>query len=176
MRMTRALAIGAGMVALAATAGCGDSDSAGSGLPEAKDVASIASYVSKYTSCTGVMSGDNYDSAHVGENESWGTEEAKDPSWGIKERAVCKDASGAAITLLITPDMRKFQSAVKKSNEKLLIGQDFAVIPVGQDAIRDLTKSHLKFLTCDPDFSVPSGYTKHSALVNGCVLTNYVPE
>ncbi|MGV4986307.1 hypothetical protein ACVB8X_09085 [Streptomyces sp. NRAIS4] len=176
MRMTRALAIGAGIVALTATAGCGGGDKkSGSGLPEAKDIASVASYVNKYTSCTGVTEGDKYDNVHVGENESWGTEEAKDPSWGIKERAVCKGASGDAITLLITPDMQKFQSAVKKNNEKVLVGQNFAVIPVGKEAIRGLTKSDLRFLTCDPGFSVPSGYKKEPALVGGCVMSNYFP-
>ncbi|MEU6088428.1 hypothetical protein ABZ865_16675 [Streptomyces sp. NPDC047085] len=176
MRVTRALAIGVGVAALTATAGCGGKDTADSGLPEAKDVASVAKYVSAYTTCEAVQSGDAYDTNRTGENYSWGAGgEVDAPSWGIKERAVCKDASGDAITLLITPDMRKFQSAVKKNHEKLLVGQDFAVVPTGNDAIRGLTTSDLRLLTCDPDFSVPSGYTKKAALVDGCVLTDYLP-
>jgi hypothetical protein len=31
-------------------------------------------------------------------------------------------------------------------------------------------------LTCDPDFSPPSGYRTEKALVDGCVLSDYFPS
>lgn len=199
MRTKRALAITAVLVALAAT-GCGSDDdkgtgggagtstaggsagsagSAGSGdskLPEAADMASVAAYLNNYTSCQNMQTGDRYDSNHEGSNDSWGVEEASDPSWGIKERAVCTDASGHPIALLTVPDMKKFQTAAKRDDVEFLVGQDFAVVPVGDEAVRDLTKSELMFLTCDRDFTAPSGYTKEPALVDGCVLSDYVPS
>ncbi|MFF3328772.1 hypothetical protein ACFYWX_04305 [Streptomyces sp. NPDC002888] len=153
-----------------------ESDDTESELPQAADMASIAYYLNKYTSCLDLETGDRYDSNHEGSNDSWGVEEAADPAWGIKERAVCTDTSGHPITLLTAPDMKKFQTAVKKDGTEVAVGQDFAVIPVGDQAVQELAKSDLRFLTCDPDFSAPSGYTKEPALVDGCVLSDYFPS
>ncbi|MER5586410.1 hypothetical protein ABT090_32865 [Streptomyces asoensis] len=156
--------------------GGGDSSgqSTADGLPRASDAASVAEYLNRYTPCQDVATGDDYDAQDDG--EAWGTDEAEDPAWGIEERAVCTDGSGGPIALLIAPDMKKFQTAAKSSGDKFLIGEDFAVVPVGDEAIRSLQPSGLRFLTCEADLAVPSGFEKEPALVGGCVLTNYVPE
>ncbi|SEQ67010.1 hypothetical protein SAMN04487983_100737 [Streptomyces sp. yr375] len=196
MRIKRALAIGATLVALTGAAGCGGDDgdgksagggdkssasadstgqTTGSGLPKASDMASIAYYLNKYTPCLDLATGSDYDANHDADNSAWGADEAADPSWGIKERGVCRDESRHPIALLSVQDMEKFQTAVKKDGSEFLVGQDFAVVPVGDTARQALQKSGLKFLTCDADFSVPSGFTKEPAAVDGCVLSDYFP-
>ncbi|WP_333738606.1 hypothetical protein [Streptomyces sp. IBSBF 2806] len=193
MRIKRALAIGATLVALTAVAGCGGEDdkktdgkgsadstpgsagqtAASSGLPKAADLASIAYYVNKYTPCLDLKTGAEYDANHDGDKAAWGAHEAADPSWGIKERGVCSDGSGAPIALLSVADMKKLQTAAKADDQQFLVGEDFALVPVGSQAIQGLQKSGLRFLTCDPGFSAPSGFEKRPALVEGCVLTDY---
>ncbi|WP_037676812.1 hypothetical protein [Streptomyces griseus] len=192
MRIKRALAIGAALVALSAVGACGSDDgnagaggavaSAGDtgqagvgGLPKASDMASIASYLNEYTSCQDLATGDDYDADH-GQDSAWGAQEAADASWAIKERGVCTDRSGHPIALLTVTDMKKFQTAAKTNGDEFLVGADFAVVPVGDEAVRSLQQSGLRFLTCDADFSAPSGYEKEPGLADGCVLTNYVPE
>ncbi|MGW0946079.1 hypothetical protein ACWD4O_26570 [Streptomyces sp. NPDC002623] len=196
MRIKRALAIGATLVALTAVGACGGGDdkdksggdekssasagsteqAAGSSLPKASDMASIAYYLNKYTPCLDLSTGKEYDANHDSENSAWGADEAADPSWGIKERGVCTDESGHPIALLSVEDMEKFQTAVKKDGSEFLVGQDFAVVPVGDTARQGLQKSELRFLTCDADFSAPSGFTKEAAAVDGCVLSDYFPS
>ncbi|MFD9436488.1 hypothetical protein [Streptomyces sp. NPDC060002] len=203
MRLSRSLATGAAALTLLATlSGCGSDSESGSGaktgadsvfgsdgsgssgdgteqttaggLPKASDTASIASYLNEYTPCQDVATGDEYDSGNDG--DAWGTDESEDPAWGIEERAVCTDGSGRPIALLTVSDMNKFQTAAKASGDEFLVGADFAVVPVGDEAIRGLQQSDLRFLSCDADLVVPSGFEKEPALVDGCVLTNYVPE
>ncbi|MFI5872258.1 hypothetical protein ACIBAH_07405 [Streptomyces sp. NPDC051445] len=148
--------------------------STAAGLPQAADTASVADYLNQYTPCQDVATGDEYDDGHDG--DAWGTDESEDPAWSIEERAVCTDGSGRPIALLVVPDMKKFQTAAKSSGDEFLVGENFAVVPVGDEAIRSLQQSGLRFLTCDADLAVPSGFEKEPALVDGCVLTNYVPE
>lgn len=195
MRIKRALAAAATLVALTGAAGCGSEDdggpgsadsgtsdgdgsgrSAGSSLPKASDMASIASYLNKYTSCEDLATGEEYDADRADEAAAWGTDEAADPSWAIAERGVCTDGSGRPIALLTVSDMEKFQTAAKKDGSEFLVGEDFAVVPVGDETGRSLQRSDLRFLTCDADFSAPSGFEKKPGLVNGCVLTDYIPE
>ncbi|MDQ0582387.1 hypothetical protein [Streptomyces rishiriensis] len=192
MRIRRVLVIGTTLVALTAVAGCGGDDDkksgdkgssaspsgstgqdANSSLPKAADLASIAYYVNKFTPCLDLKTGADYDADHDGDKTAWGADEAADPSWGIKERGVCSDGSGDPVALLSVADMKTFQTAAKANNEQFLVGQDFAVIPVGGQAIQELQKSELLFMTCDPDFSAPSGFDKSPGLVDGCVLSNY---
>ncbi len=165
-----------GSEAGAGDAGAGDStgQSTADGLPKASDTASIAEYLNQYTPCQDVTTGDEYDADNDG--EAWGTDESEDPIWGIEERAVCADGAGGPIALLSVSDMTKFQAAAKLNGDEFLVGEDFAVVPVGDEAIRGLQQSGLRFLACDADLTVPSGFEKEPALVDGCVLTNYVPE
>lgn len=143
-------------------------------LPAASGMASIASFVDQHTACLRLVPGREYDAA--GRSAAWGGEEAQDPSWGIAERAVCEDWFADAVALLEVRDMKTFQAAVKEDGHAdFLVGRDFAVVPVNGRTVHDLAGAGLKFLTCDPDFSVPSGYSTDRAFVDGCVLSNYVP-
>ncbi|MGW2909116.1 hypothetical protein ACWC9X_01485 [Streptomyces asoensis] len=196
MHLIKALTVSATVVALAAAGACGSSQDSGDaaatpasaasaggtpsagaadpgtagGLPQASDMASVAGYLNEYTPCQDLATGDEYDAQNDG--EAWGTDEAQDPAWGIEERAVCTDGSGRPIALLIAPDMKKFQTAAKSSGDKFLVGEDFAVVPVGSQAIQDLRQSGLKYLTCKADSSAPSGSAKSPGLVEGCVLSD----
>ncbi|MFD5450431.1 hypothetical protein [Streptomyces sp. NPDC127100] len=144
-------------------------------LPQAADMASIEYYLNKYTECLDLTAGEDY--SRSGGGTAWGEEEAADASWGITQRAVCQDGDNRPIALLSVPDMTKFQTAALKDGHAVFyVGQDFAVVPVGDDTIRELEPSDLAFLTCDPDFSVPSGYRTWPGAVEGCVLTDYVPS
>jgi hypothetical protein len=144
-------------------------------LPEAADIATLARYVDLYTSCKEVQSGEDYDAGHDGDDTAWGEEEAADPAWGIEERAACKDF-GHPIALLTVADMRKFETAAKQSGDVFAVGEDFAVVPVGDDQVSALSQSEMAFLSCDPDFDPPSGYRTEPALVDGCVLSDYYPS
>jgi hypothetical protein len=141
-------------------------------LPEAADIESLARYVDLYTSCKEVQTGEDYDASHDSSDAAWGTEEAADPAWGIKERAVCKDRTHP-IALLTVSDMTKFQTRAKASGDEFAIGENFAIVPVGPVQVRALSHSEMVYLTCDTDFSPPSGYRTEPALVDGCVLSDY---
>ncbi|MFF1543698.1 hypothetical protein [Streptomyces sp. NPDC058291] len=155
----------------------GGASTASAGLPEAADMAAIAGYLNRYTPCQDLMTGGDYDAGLDGDeaddDTAWGTDEADDPAWSIEERGVCTDGSGRPIALLSVSDMRKFQTAVKASGDKFLVGENFAVVPVDADAIHRLRQSDLRFLACDADLAVPSGSEKKPALVDGCVLTDH---
>jgi hypothetical protein len=201
MRIKRALTVGATVVALTATAGCDDGEDKTSGtkgpaqipssappsrpsgtteqgfggaLPEAADIATLARYVDLFTSCKEVVPGEEYDADDDGSDAAWGAEEAADPAWGIEERAVCKDFSHP-IALLTVSDMGKFQTAAKASGDRFAIGENIAVVPVGDEQIQALSNSELVFLTCEEDFAPPSGYRTEKALIDGCVLSDYWP-
>ncbi|MGQ4329255.1 hypothetical protein [Streptomyces hayashii] len=141
------------------------------GLPRASDPESVANYVNRYTPCQDVATGEAYDTGNDG--DAWGTDESQDPAWAIEERAVCTDDSGRPIALLTVPDMKKFQATAKASGDKFLVGENFAVVPVANQAIRSLQRSGLRFLACDADLAVPSGFERKPALVDGCVLTDH---
>ncbi|MFF8969040.1 hypothetical protein [Streptomyces sp. NPDC014995] len=158
------------------TAGGGTTEQGfGGALPEASDTATLARYVDLYTSCKEVRTGDEYDANHDGSDTAWGSEEAADPSWGVQERAVCKDFT-YPIALLTVSDMTKFQTAAKASGDEFAIGENIAVVPVGDEQVEALSNSELVFLSCDPDFAPPSGYRTEPALVDGCVLSDYWPS
>ncbi|MEV7791098.1 hypothetical protein AB0O68_03860 [Streptomyces sp. NPDC087512] len=206
MRNRRALTIGVALIALGALGACGNDDdgretgtataagnsnnAAGNGagggseggqaaaddLPQAADMASVEYYLNKYTECLDLTPGEDY-SPSGPDGTAWGEEEAADPSWGITQRAVCLDGHDRPIALLTVPDMKTFQTAaLKDGHAAFLVGRDFAVVPVGDDTIRELEPSGLAFLTCDPDFAVPSGHETRPGAVEGCVLTDYVPS
>ncbi|WP_408051821.1 hypothetical protein [Streptomyces sp. HO565] len=160
-----------------AGAGSAEGQPAAGDLPQAADMASIEYYLDKYTECLDLTTGEDYSPSDSGGGTAWGEEEAADPSRGITQRAVCQDGDSRPIALLSVPDMKKFRTAaLKDGHAAFYVGQDFAVVPVGDDTIRELEPSDLAFLTCDPDFTVPSGYGTKPGAVEGCVLTDYVPS
>jgi hypothetical protein len=111
----------------------------------------------------------------------------------VKEGAACgrnsSDIGGWVIYL--TKDMKTFQQAyrndVRESTRDgewdpaerrgtFFVGDDFAVDPSASVQDNPLLHTGLLLLNCYPDLKVPSGYTVRPALVDGCVLTDHVPE
>ncbi|MFI6105247.1 hypothetical protein [Streptomyces sp. NPDC051310] len=43
-------------------------------------------------------------------------------------------------------------------------------------AARGMTQSGMLILNCHPSFATPSGYQKHPALVDHCVLTDFIDD
>ncbi|MEU9266217.1 hypothetical protein AB0E04_12300 [Streptomyces sp. NPDC048251] len=202
MRIRRAITIGALLLMSASLTACGDDGDAGNSdgdgkssasastgagkgdsgesasteLPEASDMASIAYYLNQYGSCLDLTPGAEYDDSSLADHDpAWGDDNmTRDPAWGIKERAVCRDNYDDSSTLLVLSDMKKFQTSMHAGNySSILIGKDFAVEPGGTETIEDLKASGLVALSCDPERQIPSGYKQEPAQVDGCVLTNY---
>ncbi|MFC9926958.1 hypothetical protein [Streptomyces sp. NPDC127190] len=113
--------------------------------------------------------------------------------WSVKEGAACgKDNSDAGgWVIYLTKDMKAFQRAYRDDvrasardggwdnvarRGTFLVGDNFAVDPSASLQDNPLLKTDLLALNCWPDLKVPSGYTSRPALVDGCVLTNYVPS
>ncbi|MGW0364340.1 hypothetical protein [Streptomyces sp. NPDC002990] len=175
MRLSRTLTAGAALVALASLTGCGgggDGTTDDLGLPSAGDIASIEKFINQHAQCKNLMGED--------EGEGLLEDEAKDPAWAIKERAVCKDASNRVITLLAISDMAKFQATNRKAvannkDAEVLVGKNFAVVPVGDHTVKALMDAKMLLLTCNPDnYKIPGGYKQHKGLAEGCVLTDYI--
>ncbi|MEU4931442.1 hypothetical protein AB0G54_33875 [Streptomyces yokosukanensis] len=196
MRLKRALAVGALLVMSASMAACGndggsgngDSDGDGKatgggaakgGLPSASSIADISDYLNQHGACLDLQPGDEYDAGSLaGHDPAWGIPDDRGAAvWGVRERYVCRDNYDDSTTLALV-DMKKFQGALKTSGvtSGVLVGQDFLVVPGGSETGRDLKASGLKYLTCDPKFTMPSGYKKEPALVDGCVLSDYFPS
>ncbi|MEI5526571.1 hypothetical protein WB401_28660 [Streptomyces brasiliscabiei] len=170
MRIKRAVtASTTALAALVLLTGCGDDDPmADLGLPSASDMASLASLINEHAACLDLEADP--------ENLDYMRDEAKDPAWGIKERAYCVDDHNDDITLLLIDDMRKFQEQSAKSKDSWQIGRDFAIAPVNGDTIHQLAPSKMMLLSCSPDLTVPSGYKKVDGLVDGCVITDYLAD
>ncbi|MGW2204015.1 hypothetical protein [Streptomyces sp. NPDC001774] len=176
MRLRKTITAGAvALAALVTLTGCGGgSDDGGdaaagplAGLPKAETMADVQKAVQERGVACGKLrkSGDN----------SYMEDEAKDPAWGIKERAVCRDDSGRSVTLLLIGDMDKFQGALAKKSRSFTVGQNFGVAAESDSAAQSLMQGGLFTLSCDPDDrqDVPSGYEIHDGQVKGCFFTNY---
>lgn len=107
-----------------------------------------------------------------------------DGGWGVSERGVC-GSRREPIRIFMVKDMKKFQASYKAELDQkrqenpsagmdggFAIGQDFAVITADSDAANALSGAELLILNCNPSLSVPSGYSKEKALVDGCALTD----
>lgn len=190
MRIRRAITVSALLLVSASLTACGGDgdgkvDSVNSngkaestGLPEASDMASIADYLNQYASCQDLTPGEKYDDSPLQDKDpAWGEDLVHElAAWGIKERAVCRDNYHDSNTLILMSDMKTFQAKLKKENfTGLLVGKDFAVKPGDDTTKQELKASGLKYLSCDPELQVPSGYKQEPALVDGCVTTDYFP-
>ncbi len=147
----------------AETQSVGGSDGGKSGLPSARTMADIETFVAGRTTCT-----DMYLKAEEPEEESVGSE------WGIKERGVCYNDKKMSIRLLVIDDMKTFQARAKERGGGYFIGEDFAVYTATSRSRQDLKDSGLLHLFCEDTADIPSGYEKEPALVDGCVLTNHI--
>ncbi|MEW2044962.1 hypothetical protein [Streptomyces sp. NPDC005476] len=169
---------GDGKTGASASSGKGGSgEAAGTELPEASDMASVAYFLNEHASCLDLKTGAEYDdSNYMDTDPSWGEEQmTQDPAWGVKERAVCMDKYDDANTLLLVSDMKKFQATFKNKNYRnILIGKDFVVDPGDAQTQQELKTSGLVTLYCaDPEHPIPSGFKQEPSQVEGCVLTDY---
>ncbi|WP_137993572.1 hypothetical protein [Streptomyces vilmorinianum] len=174
MRLSKTLAAGAvALSALVTLTGCGDDGGeAASGplsnLPKASTMADVQkAVVERGVSCDQLRKSSQ-------END-YMEDEAKDPAWGIQERALCQDGAGRWVTMLLIGDMAKFQGALAKGSGSFSVGQNFAISAVSDYAGQSLVQNGLLVLSCNPDRreKVPSGFEIHEGLVKGCFTTNY---
>lgn len=176
--LSATVAIAAALTALTA---CGTSEetAGGQGLPKAKDVAAMERFVSRYTVCKELRA----EKPSAQKNRSDFEDLPMGAAAGVKERAYCEAERGEPIALVAVSDMKKFVQALKaneqagKNSTGALVGQDFAVIPTDDDTTRALKTAGLLIASCDPKFNdrIPSGYTKRQGLVDGCVMTDFIP-
>ncbi|WP_137993573.1 hypothetical protein [Streptomyces vilmorinianum] len=177
MRLSKTLAAGAvALTALVTLTGCGDDggDAAAgplSGLPQANTMAELQ----KFITGTGAQCSELRPSDVDGM-----IDESKDPAWSIKEREVCDDD----LILLLIDDMAKFQEATAKAEANggfgrdFLIGQNFALTAVGDEASQLLMQGGLTRMSCNPGDreSLPTGFTAKDGLAKGCFTTDYMPD
>ncbi|ARZ72015.1 hypothetical protein SMD11_6439 [Streptomyces albireticuli] len=201
MRIKRILATAAVLTALATLTACEDGEREGGrggaagaatapprgpgALPGPTEVSTLAEaqkYVQQYAPC---------------ENMSASPEDKRLPrtpltavgAWSVTERGVCADRDGReGITLYLTSDMKAFQEAYKqrvmdrnRADEptyglfsRVFVGGNLVVVPSRTETAVALAESGLRILTCNAGFGVPKGYKKEKALVEHCVLSDFV--
>ncbi|ATW51567.1 hypothetical protein [Streptomyces peucetius] len=153
------------------------------GLPVAGSMKAAYDFVAGNSDCEDLGTNPN--------DERFYPEDAeKDADWGVTERGVCSTGNSDQRTrIFMVGDMEKFQAAYKSDlykefednpsaglNGGFAVAQDFAVVAVGDDDARRIIGSGLLVLNCNPSFAVPSGYQKEKALVEGCVLTDFLGD
>ncbi|MEU9145941.1 hypothetical protein [Streptomyces sp. NPDC048349] len=194
MRIKRILAATVVLASLTTLAACEDGDPGrsatvppGIGSPSAPapapaSLAEAQKYVQQYASCEkmGTEPGDSRlpltDLTTVG-------------TWSVTERGVCTDRTEhGEIIFYMASDMKEFQAGYKQRvmdkiaagngsyglNSRVFVGKNFAVTPTETKTALALATSELRILTCNPTFGVPKGYKKEQALVDGCVLSDFV--
>ncbi|MEV6261295.1 hypothetical protein AB0M42_11160 [Streptomyces sp. NPDC051784] len=188
MRLRGMVVGSAAIVLMASVGGCGDGESAGGGAsndgygqsagsggrlmdaeppgpPSAPTMADIETFVSQRTTCTDL---------EISTEPDEDIPEETGATWGIKERAICFNVKGNYVRLMSIDDMRNFQTQAKRVGGGYLVGKDFAVDSATSLTRDDFKESGLLQLVCDPEEQIPSGYKKQKALVEGCVLTDFI--
>ncbi|MFC8507008.1 hypothetical protein ACFU3J_09720 [Streptomyces sp. NPDC057411] len=171
MRLKRTAAVlGTALTALVTLTGCSSAWGEDAGLPAAGDMAAIEKLVASHTMCSDLRTDGG---GAMGD-------EAKDPAWAISERGVCGDDDRDTVTLVAVSDMEKFQQANKAAAAKgkgvrVLLGQNFALVPGDPKTAKALMASDVLLFTCEKGFKVPDGYRNEKLLVDGCALTDYLP-
>ncbi|GHF03539.1 hypothetical protein [Streptomyces morookaense] len=201
MRIKRILAVAAALAVLTSCKGGEDGSANGggssakppagggvaapsvAGTPTANSLTEAQKYVQQYTSCENLGDGrapDDRRFAH-GSLTSVG-------KWSVTAAGVCDDRPDhGRIFLFTASDMKEFQAGYKKlvmdrlaKNptyglfRHVFVGENFSVEPTETKTAMTLATSGLRVLTCNPTFAVPDGYKKEQALVDGCVLSNFV--
>lgn len=192
MRIKRTLAATALLASLTTLAACEEAEPGGSatvppgiGGPSAPAPATLAeaqTYVQRYASCE-KMGTDPKDSRLPL------TDLTTVGKWSVTERGVCTDRTEhGEIVFYMASDMKEFQAGYKQRvmdkiavgkgsyglNSRVFVGKNFAVTPTETTTALALATSDLRILTCNPTFAVPKGYKKEQALVDGCVLSDFV--
>ncbi|MFF0076536.1 hypothetical protein [Streptomyces sp. NPDC005494] len=116
-------------------------------------------------------------------------ESATNAEWGIEERATCdgEDGSANGHQLIVVSDMARFEAAFKARQEEEIaagegdtrtrwfVGKNFAARIYATDSEeRDMLSLGTLGLNCAPGYTAPPNSTTQDALVDGCVLTDFV--
>ncbi|MFF1624825.1 hypothetical protein [Streptomyces sp. NPDC058272] len=172
----------------------------GTGLPGVKTLGGAQEFLSGAgLPCADITTDEN---AHgtpaqgfLGTTYDGATEEEKRDAaaWKIKESGFCGDTNSelGGWVVYLPSDMKAFQrnyrdkvrASAQRSGTKgnlltgrFFFGADFVVDPTNSLRNSGLAETGLLIENCDPDLEVPTGYRKQDSLVEGCVLTNYIPS
>ncbi|MGW7100758.1 hypothetical protein [Streptomyces sp. NPDC054838] len=194
MRLQRTLAATAALIALPALAACkgdpappagraGASASPSAAGPSAGgSVIEAQQYVRQFTSCED-LSGEPDDPRLPS------TGFTRVGQWSVTRRGVCSDRPvHGELVFYVVSDMKEFQERYKQKvmdaikggdgasglDSRVLVGKGYVVTPTQTKSALALGRSDLRILTCNPTFAVPEGYKKEKALVEGCVLSDFV--
>ncbi|MEU9305469.1 hypothetical protein [Streptomyces sp. NPDC048269] len=192
MRIKRILAVTALLASFPALAACEDAEpgAAGAvptgiaGVPEAAPatLAEAQKYVQRYGSCENMGTQPDDSRLPLTDLTTVG-------KWSVTERGVCSDrVEHGEIIFYMASDMKEFQAGYKQRvmdqiaagkatyglNSRVFVGKHYAVTPTETKTALALARSDLRILTCNPTFGVPKGYKKEKALVDGCVLSDFV--
>ncbi|MET9960121.1 hypothetical protein ABZ128_13885 [Streptomyces sp. NPDC006326] len=190
-RMPRILAPIAALACLAALSACkggadgarpaGTGTASGQAAPEGP-LAEAQRYVRQYTSCEDL-------SAAPDDPRLPSDDLTKAGQWSVTQRGLCSDKpEHGEIVLSIPSDMKEFQTRYKQYvmdkiaggdgayglNSRVLVGKGFVATPTRTRTAVALVRSDLRVLTCNPTAPVPKGYKREKALVEGCVLSDFV--
>ncbi|WP_405525770.1 hypothetical protein OG592_40620 [Streptomyces avidinii] len=187
MRIQRTLATTAALTCLAALSACkGGTEaappaataSAGSTGP----LAEAQRYMRQFTSCEDLGAAPDDPRLPSGDFPEVG-------QWSVKELGVCSDKPEKGDIAIAAPaDMKAFQEGYKKYvmdkiaagdgayglESRVLVGKGFVAVPTRTRTAVALVRSDLRVLTCNPTAAVPEGYKREKALVEGCVLGDFV--
>ncbi|MFJ7065950.1 hypothetical protein [Streptomyces sp. NPDC101115] len=192
-RIRTTLAALTALTALSALTAC--EDSAPDGAPAAGSPTAVAdkgadaasleqaqNYVRRYASCEDMGTDPNDHRLPLLDLTTVG-------KWSVTERGVCSDrVERGEIVFYMAADMKAFQEGYKKRVmakiaagnatyglfSRVFVGKNFAVTPTETKTALKLSRSDLRILTCNPTATVPEGYKREKALVEGCVLSDFV--
>ncbi|MFJ3926613.1 hypothetical protein [Streptomyces sp. NPDC090022] len=109
--------------------------------------------------------------------------------WSVTQRGVCSDrVERGELIFYMTSDMKEFQTRYKQhvmdkiaagngtygQTSRVFVGKNFAVTPTSTKTALLLSRSDLRILTCNPMSRVPEGYKREAALVEHCMLSDFV--
>ncbi|MEV6686629.1 hypothetical protein AB0N28_14975 [Streptomyces sp. NPDC051130] len=194
MRLQRTLAATAVLTALPALAACqgdpapsagraGASPSPSAVRPSAGgSILDAQQYVRQFTSCEDI-------SSEPDDPRLPSTEFTRVGQWSVTQRGVCSDRPAhGELVFYVVSDMKEFQERYRQKvmdaikggdgafglNSRVFVGKGYVVTPTQTKSALALARSDLRILTCNPTFAVPKGYKKEQALVEGCVLSDFV--
>ncbi|GHB64092.1 hypothetical protein GCM10010347_37640 [Streptomyces cirratus] len=194
MRLQRTLAATALLAALPSLAACQGDPAPPAGRAGASPSPSVArpsaggsiieaqQYVRQFTSCED-LSGEP-DDPRLPTSEF-----TRVGQWSVTQRGVCSDRPAhGELVFYVASDMKEFQERYKQKvmdaikggdgasglNSRVFVGKGYVVTPTQTKSALALARSDLRILTCNPTFAVPKGYKKEKALVEGCVLSDFV--
>ncbi|WP_327282580.1 MULTISPECIES: hypothetical protein [unclassified Streptomyces] len=186
-RIRRALATTAALACLTTLSACKEGGGAArpaapAASPAAGPLAEAQRYVRQYTSCEEL-------SAAADDPRLPSDDPTEAGQWSVTERGVCSDKpEHGEIVLSVPSDMKEFQTRYKQYvmdkiaggdggyglESRVLVGKGFVATPTRTKTALALVRSELRVLTCNPTFPVPKGYKREKALVEGCVLSDFV--